>query len=84
MSERLTFTVEEAARLCGVSRGVCYAASHAGELPSVRLGSRILVPRARLWALLGEPPESSPNALEPAANRLEGKDAGGTRHGLEL
>ena len=56
MTERLTFTVEEAGRLLGIGRGAAFAAVHSGELPSVRLGRRILVPRARLLALLGEFP----------------------------
>lgn len=56
MTERLTFTVEEAGRLLGIGRGAAFAAVHSGELPSVRLGRRILVPRARLLALLGEQP----------------------------
>lgn len=53
MDERLTYSVEEAARLCGVSRGLAYQAAKSGELPTVRLGSRLLVPRARLEDLLG-------------------------------
>lgn len=53
MSERLTLTVEEAARLLGISRGSAYDAVHAGELPAVRIGRRLLVPRQRLHALLG-------------------------------
>jgi excisionase family DNA binding protein len=54
MSERRTLTVEEAGRLLGVSRGLAYEAARSGDLPTVRLGRRLLVPRARLYALLGE------------------------------
>ena len=54
MTSRLTLTVDEAAELLGLSRGGAYAACAAGEIPTVRLGRRILVPRARLLALLGE------------------------------
>jgi excisionase family DNA binding protein len=54
MTEPLTYTIEEAARLCGVSRGVAYTAAKSGDLPSVRLGRRIVVPRARLHALLDD------------------------------
>lgn len=56
MTERRTYTVEEAGQLLGIGRGAAYAAVHSGELESVRLGRRILVPRARLLALLGELP----------------------------
>jgi excisionase family DNA binding protein len=48
-----TLTVEEAARLLGVSRGVGYEAARTGELPTIRLGRRIVVPTAKLLALLG-------------------------------
>jgi excisionase family DNA binding protein len=80
VSDRLTLTVEEAGRLCGVSRGVAYQAVAAGEIPSVRLGRRILVPRASLLALLGETAEQSPNASEAAANGPAGKTPGDDRH----
>lgn len=51
---RATLTVDEAAALCGVSRGTAYEAIRRGDLPHLRLGRRIVVPRARLLALLGE------------------------------
>ena len=54
MTEPLTVTVEEAGRLLGVSRGVAYEAARSGQLPTIRLGRRILVPRARLLELVGE------------------------------
>lgn len=50
--ERLTVTVTEAAELLGISRGMAYECVRTGELPSVRLGGRILVPRQRLDELL--------------------------------
>jgi len=52
VSERLTLTVEEAARLLGISRNSAYEAARRGELPAIRLGRRILVPRSRLEAML--------------------------------
>ena len=53
VSERLTYTIEEAARLLGVSRGTANESARRGELPTLRLGRRLLVPRARLEELLG-------------------------------
>ena len=53
MSARLTYTIEEAAKLLGVSRGSAYEAARRGELPTLRLGRRLVVPRARLEELLG-------------------------------
>jgi excisionase family DNA binding protein len=50
--ERPTLTVEEAARLLGISRWLVQQAVRRGELPVVRIGRRILIPRMRLDALL--------------------------------
>jgi excisionase family DNA binding protein len=52
--ERLTLTVPEAARLLGISRMTAYAAVREGALPSLRIGRRVLVPRAALDRLLAE------------------------------
>ena len=48
----LTLTVNEAGKLLGLSRNSSYAAIRRGEIPSVRIGKRILVPRAALQKLL--------------------------------
>ena len=53
MNEPLTMSVNDAARLLGISRGLAYEAARRGELPTLRLGRRLLVPRARLLDLLG-------------------------------
>jgi len=55
MDEKLTLTVEEAGRLLGLSRPSAYEAARVGQLPVIRIGRRLLVPRARLLAMLGEP-----------------------------
>jgi excisionase family DNA binding protein len=54
MTERRTYTIEEAAQLCGIGRATAYAAARSGDLPTVRLGRRLVVPRAALAKLLGE------------------------------
>ena len=51
-TERLVFTVEEAGRLLGVSRTTAYECVRTRQLPSIRLGRRIVVPRAAIEALL--------------------------------
>ena len=48
----LTWTVEEAAALLRISRGSAYEAVRRGDIPTVRIGRRILVPRVALEALL--------------------------------
>jgi excisionase family DNA binding protein len=50
-----TVSVEEAARIIGISRALAYDAVARGEIPTLRIGRRVLVPRARLSAMLGEP-----------------------------
>ena len=50
--ERLVVSVPEAARLLGISRTHAYELIARGELPSIRLGRRILVPLRPLMRLL--------------------------------
>jgi excisionase family DNA binding protein len=60
--ERLTYTLNEAARRLGISRALAYEAAHRGELPVCRIGRRVLVPRAALLRLL----EDGPSDTRPA------------------
>lgn len=54
-SDQLTLSVEEAARLLGISPGLAYELVHRGELAAIRLGRRILVPRQVVEALINRP-----------------------------
>lgn len=47
-----TMTIEEAARELGVSRNTAYECAKTGQIPTVRLGRRLLVPRAALERML--------------------------------
>jgi excisionase family DNA binding protein len=47
-----TLTVQEVAALLRIGRSSAYAAIRAGEIPSVRIGHRLLVPTAALLRLL--------------------------------
>lgn len=51
-AERLTLTVEETAKLLGIGRQLAYERIKTGEIPSIRLGKRVLVPRRALEKLL--------------------------------
>jgi len=51
-SERITYTIDEAAERLGVSRNTAYEAARSGQLPTVRIGRRLLVPRAAFERLL--------------------------------
>lgn len=47
-----TYCIEEAAKLLGISRNACYEAAKTGEVPTVRIGKRLLVPKIALEKLL--------------------------------
>ena len=49
---RLVWTVEEAARLLGISRAHAYELVARGELPHLRFGRRVVVPKLAIEALL--------------------------------
>ncbi len=50
---RLVFSVDEAAFLLSISRGLAYELVARGELDSIRLGRRIVIPRVALEELTG-------------------------------
>ena len=56
---RLTLTVDEAAEMLGVSRALGYELVARGEIPSLRLGRRIVVPRRSIEAMLDVPTDHS-------------------------
>ena len=49
---RLTYTVDEVARLLNLSRGITYQYVRDGVIPAERIGRRWLIPRKRLHAWL--------------------------------
>ena len=59
----LTCSVDEAARLLGISRNLAYDLVREGRLPHVRLGRRILVPRFGLEQWLAK----EANVAQPPA-----------------
>lgn len=82
---RQTCTLSEAAELLGISRAAAYRAAGKGEIPTVRLGSRLLVPLPLLHRMLGlgssDPDEATnpltqrPNALGSGPSSITTKDA---------
>ncbi len=50
--QRLTYSVDEAAELLGISRASAYEAIRRGEIPHIKIGKRILIPRVALDDLL--------------------------------
>lgn len=51
--DRATITVEEAARVLGIGRTSAYEAARRGDIPTVRVGRRVVVPVPALLRLLG-------------------------------
>ncbi len=43
--ERLTYTVPEVAMMLGISRASAYTHVRTGEIPSISIGGRIVIPR---------------------------------------
>lgn len=43
-AERRTYTVVEVAEILGIGRNTAYESCRNGEIPSVRIGGRVLVP----------------------------------------
>ncbi len=55
---RKTLTVDETASALGISRNAAYEGVRRGEIPSIRVGRRLLVPRIALERLLEKAAES--------------------------
>ena len=50
--KKLTLTVDETAKCLGIGRNSAYEAVARGEIPFIRVGKRLLVPKAALEILL--------------------------------
>jgi len=59
IESRLTLSVEETASLLGLGRSAAYEAARRGELPSRRLGRRVIVPVPALLNWLGIEPQAA-------------------------
>ena len=96
--EPLTLTVAQAAQLLGISRDHAYDHIRQHQLPADRLGSRLVVPRVALIALLSNTGAADPrghvtvtrpggSSLSPAtagAQRIDRRTAGKDRSTTNL
>jgi excisionase family DNA binding protein len=68
-TQRLTLTVEETAKLLGIGRKQSYEGVATGDIPSIRIGRRILVPRVRwskCWRRCSQrPADGAPHMRSP-------------------
>ena len=53
------YSVERAGELLGISRSSAYAAIASGDIPSVRVGHLLIVPRERFHEKFGALPEGT-------------------------
>jgi len=58
-AQQVVYTVDEVADILKISRPQAYLGVSTGQIPSIRVGKRILVPRAALEKLLSEPQKTS-------------------------
>lgn len=69
----MTLTVDEVAKILGIGRNSAYEAINRGDVPSLRLGRRLVVPRKALEALLEgrqqDRPASATDAPIPLRSR---------------
>ena len=62
MNESPVLTVDETAKLLRISRGSAFEACRNNSIPNIRIGRRILIPRARLEAMLAGREDASDGA----------------------
>jgi excisionase family DNA binding protein len=67
VEDRLVYTVEEAATLLGISRSFAYEAVQKGDIPSMRIGRRILVPKGAMERFLATGSGTQPPSSEESA-----------------
>ena len=51
-NEKLVLSIEEAAKLLGISRTLGYQAARTGELPTIKIEGRILISRKAIERML--------------------------------
>ena len=75
--DRQTISVPEAARRLGIGRNQGYECARRGEIPTLRLGKRVVVPVAAFEAMLAVKSKQQTVAAE-LVRRLQCDDAGDT------
>jgi len=52
MTERMTYSIEEVAKLLGIGRNQAYEAAKRGDFPVIKVGKRLLAPKPALDRML--------------------------------
>ncbi len=66
MDHRKTYTVTEAGEVLGIGRSAAYEAARTGQIPTIRIGKRILVPVVALERMLRECADRSDPGTHPS------------------
>jgi len=68
--EREVLTVEEVMKVLGIGRRAAYAGVRSGQIPSIRVGRRFLVPVTFVERMLvGEQSSAEPSSTEESIDR---------------
>ena len=54
MGEKKVMTIIEAAKELGISKGSAYEAARSGQIPTIRIGRRLIVPRVAFDKMLAQ------------------------------
>jgi|GEM_PF-703696 len=68
IADRTTISVDQAAALLGIGRSAAYEAARRGQLPTRRLGRRLVIPVPAFFEWLGVP-ATPDNSASPARTR---------------
>lgn len=74
-----TIKVEQAGVILGISRATAYEAAQSGQIPTLRIGRRLLVPTHALRRMLGEIPSNENEAPGGNGDLVKNAGAGGGR-----
>jgi len=79
ISRRLTMTVPEAGEILGLGRTAAYEAARTGQLPTLRIGHRLLVPLGAMEKMLSVRPGTLSKAnltgnLDPEYGRTHSRN----------
>ena len=77
VSQRLVYTVPEAGRLLGLGRNAAYDAAKRGDIPTLRIGRLLLVPKGLFHKLVGA------EVLRPTVEPQAGAPLDGAQEHLE-
>jgi excisionase family DNA binding protein len=69
----LTLTVEQTAKVLGIGRSTAYELVHTGDIPSLRLGRRIVVPVGKIAEQLGLAAHQVRALVEPESRVRDGR-----------